>query len=312
MELWEKLGALRKQADMTLAEVANALPGKVSRVAVGFWESENPDNRTEPRKANREALAALYGLSVEQLMSQSDNVSKSKVEKQSTDRNEDRARFSKRLIEVLDSLGYPVKRRPSILSKEFDVSDKDASKWLAGEAIPSHETILQMLAKWELGPEALEYGRGMLHEQEGDFNVLACAGKVPILAKLSAGPPDELIDPYEPGAADEWLHCPSPHSRSTFGTYVNGNSMTSESGQSFPHGSVIFADPTLVSEAAIGDMVVARIASTGQQTFKMLDSEDGVPILVPLNNSSAYKPIREEFEVLAIVIGNFIPTRRGV
>ena len=63
---------------MTLEQVAGTLPGKVSRVAVGFWESENPENRTEPRRANREALAALYGLTVSELMSDSDNVNLSK------------------------------------------------------------------------------------------------------------------------------------------------------------------------------------------------------------------------------------------
>lgn len=71
MELWQKLRDLRKRANMTLTEVAKAMPGNVSRVAVGYWESQNPDNRTEPRTANRKALAKLYGVSVAELMDDS-------------------------------------------------------------------------------------------------------------------------------------------------------------------------------------------------------------------------------------------------
>lgn len=71
MELWQKLRSLREREKLTQTEVAEAMPGKVSRVAVGCWESKNPENRTEPRNANRKALAKLYGVSVADLMDDS-------------------------------------------------------------------------------------------------------------------------------------------------------------------------------------------------------------------------------------------------
>ncbi|MBJ7435566.1 MAG: transcriptional regulator, partial [Acinetobacter sp.] len=44
--------------------------------------------------------------------------------------------FAKRLNEAMDLKGYPVRGRARILSKEFEISDKGAGKWIKGEAMP--------------------------------------------------------------------------------------------------------------------------------------------------------------------------------
>ena len=49
--------------------------------------------------------------------------------------------FTKRLHEAMDKKGYPVRGRARVLSKEFQISDKGASKWLNGDAIPETSKI---------------------------------------------------------------------------------------------------------------------------------------------------------------------------
>jgi len=44
--------------------------------------------------------------------------------------------FASRINEAMELNGYPVRGRARILSKEFDISDKGAGKWLKGEAMP--------------------------------------------------------------------------------------------------------------------------------------------------------------------------------
>lgn len=56
-EIWERVRALRKYADLTQQEVANAC--KISREAVSQWESKDPKKRTTPTNNN---LWALLGL----------------------------------------------------------------------------------------------------------------------------------------------------------------------------------------------------------------------------------------------------------
>lgn len=64
--------------------------------------------------------------------------------------------FAKRLHLGMDSAGYPLRGRARILSREFDISDKGAGKWLNGEAIPEMSKIshladfLNVNAEWLL------------------------------------------------------------------------------------------------------------------------------------------------------------------
>ncbi|MDC4671106.1 helix-turn-helix domain-containing protein, partial [Acinetobacter baumannii] len=67
--------------------------------------------------------------------------------------------FAKRLKQAMDSKNYPLRGRARILSKEFDISDKAASKWLNGEAIPETSKIpilarfLDTTSEWLLSGE---------------------------------------------------------------------------------------------------------------------------------------------------------------
>ncbi len=63
--------------------------------------------------------------------------------------------FAKRLHKAMDSKGYPRRGRARILSKEFNISDKGAGKWLNGEAIPETSKIPLLAAFLDINAEWL-------------------------------------------------------------------------------------------------------------------------------------------------------------
>ncbi|MEN4981554.1 hypothetical protein [Acinetobacter modestus] len=76
--------------------------------------------------------------------------------------------FAKRLHQGMDLIGYPVRGRARILSREFNISDKGAGKWLNGETIPETSKIphlanfLKVNAEWLLtGKETTSVGNSV-------------------------------------------------------------------------------------------------------------------------------------------------------
>lgn len=71
--------------------------------------------------------------------------------------------FAKRLHDAMDKKGYPVRGRARVLSKEFQISDKGAGKWLNGDAIPETSKIpvlasfLGVNAEWLLNGNTPEF-----------------------------------------------------------------------------------------------------------------------------------------------------------
>ena len=82
-----------------------------------------------------------------------------KVDCMNTQVDKIKEEFAIRLQQAMDSKNYPLRGRARILSKEFDISDKAASKWLNGEAIPETSKIpilarfLDTTSEWLLSGE---------------------------------------------------------------------------------------------------------------------------------------------------------------
>ena len=127
-------------------------------------------------------------------------------------------------------------------------------------------------------------------------------GKVPVISSVMAGSWGEAEDPYESGDADDWLPCPVKHSSSTYALRVEGDSMTSSHGKSYPEGCLVFVDPENIS-VNTGDRVIAKINGDSKVTFKVYVEDAGKKYLKPLN--SAYPLITDPFRVLGLVIGKW-------
>lgn len=107
---------------------------------------------------------------------------------------------------------------------------------------------------------------------------------VPLISWVRAGNWASVEDPYAPGEADEWIaHRSSRPGKHAFALRIEGDSMTSPSGLSFPDGCIIIVDPERAPVA--GDYVVAKDVSTQKATFKRLTTDGNRWYLKPLNPS---------------------------
>ena len=79
-----------------------------------------------------------------------------------------------------------------------------------------------------------------------------------------------------------------PVQRHTYALRVRGDSMVSETGDSFPDGSLIIVEPEL--QALPGDYVIA-LNSENETTFKQLVKDGGELLLKPLNPRYPIRPL---------------------
>lgn len=85
--------------------------------------------------------------------------------------------------------------------------------------------------------------------------------------------------------------------RHTFALRVHGDSMISESHDSFPEGSVVIVEPDM--EAMSGDYVIAK-NQEGETTFKQLVKDGGEYFLKPLNPRYPIRPLGTA-EIIGVV-----------
>lgn len=125
-------------------------------------------------------------------------------------------------------------------------------------------------------------------------------GKVPLISKVKAGEAEFSVDHLEPGDAEEWLYCNTPHSPSTYALVVDGDSMERPYGKQYPDGCIVFVDPEKRGGVGNGDPIIAKINGVDAVTFKILAEADGRKFLKPLNQQH---PVNmKEFRVLGKVI----------
>jgi SOS-response transcriptional repressor LexA len=103
---------------------------------------------------------------------------------------------------------------------------------------------------------------------------------VPLLAWVRAGTWGE-IDDHDPQTSARVPVWQSKPSRYAFALTVDGDSMESAHGQSFPSGCTIIVDPERSPKA--GDYVIAKDTETQEATFKRLAYDAGRWYLKPLN-----------------------------
>lgn len=105
---------------------------------------------------------------------------------------------------------------------------------------------------------------------------------VPVVSWVQAGAMNDVEDPFHPGEAEEWVRAVHSHPGSrAFALRVEGDSMTSPYGISFPSGSTIIVDPDASPDP--GRFVIAKDIVSQKATFKRLAHDGGRWFLQPLN-----------------------------
>ena len=118
--------------------------------------------------------------------------------------------------------------------------------------------------------------------------------EVPLVSEVEAGN-YTVIDNFKPRGQFETVPVTVPVKRHTYALRVHGDSMVSETGDSFPDGSIVIVEPEL--DALPGDYVIA-LNDSNQTTFKQLVKDGGEFYLRPLNTRYPIKPLGK-----ALVIG---------
>lgn len=111
--------------------------------------------------------------------------------------------------------------------------------------------------------------------------------EVPLVSEVEAGN-YTVIDNFKPTMQFDAIPVSVPVKRHTYALRVHGDSMVSESGDSFPAGSILIVEPEM--EALPGDYVIA-VNHASETTFKQLVKDGGDLYLKPLNSRYPIKPL---------------------
>ncbi|KHS87099.1 LexA family protein [Pectobacterium brasiliense] len=125
-------------------------------------------------------------------------------------------------------------------------------------------------------------------------------GEYPVISWVMAGAWSEAIEPYPRAAIDRWYETTVECSDSSFWLIVKGDSMTSQSGLSIPEGTAILVDPDV--EPINGKLVVAKLESENEATFKRLILDAGRKFLKPLNPQYPLTEINGNCRIIGVVV----------
>lgn len=215
--------------------------------------------------------------------------------------------FAKRLNEAMDLKGYPVRGRARILSKEFDISDKGAGKWIKGEAMPETSKFPQLSKFLGVSAEWLLNGSNNTNK-DNHGNVLPNTSgirKIPVLDFVQAGIFHEVgYDGINP-IGETFTTYQSAKPECVFSLEVTGMSMAPD----FIPGDKIVVDASLAPKP--GSLVIAQEVQHGEArtTFKKYRvigiNEFGVDVieLVPLNpDYPTYNSTQIDISIIGVIV----------
>lgn len=186
------------------------------------------------------------------------------------------------------------------VAKHCGVSSTTVTNWRSGEHGATGMALSKLAQILRCSPDWLLYGR---EKDSPGSNEPRSGGEVPLISKVTAGKWATAEDPYVPGDAEQFIHCPVNHGPNTYALRVEGDSMTAQFGKSYPHSSVIYVDPDQVGSIASGDRVIAVREGTDEVLFKQYVNDGGQHFLRSLNSS--WPPTTGDFKLIGKVIGKF-------
>lgn len=191
------------------------------------------------------------------------------------------------------------------LAEHLGMTKGAVSHWLNARREPSINDIAKILNFLGL-KEFIVNPDGTISETAGsNANVewvgsKDVKGNFPVISWVSAGSWCEAVEPYHRKSIDRWLDTTVECSDSAFWLDVKGDSMTSPVGLSIPEGMVILVDPEV--EPINGKLVIAKIDSENEATFKKYVEDAGNRYLKPLNPQYSMIPINGNCRIIGVVV----------
>lgn len=202
--------------------------------------------------------------------------------------------FAQRLHKAMDAVGYPARGRARILSREFNISDKGAGKWLNGDAIPETSKIPLLSKFLKVNSEWLLSGTGSMSQaiqqdeliknldSNIDINqkIEVLGNLIPVISWVEAGSWTSIESVPSGTEFNEWLPHNPKCGKNGYGLIVRGESMAPK----FEPNDRIYVNPDFpVSDLKTGDLVIVSCEGEKEATFKKLVIETDGMYLEPLN-----------------------------
>ncbi len=216
--------------------------------------------------------------------------------------------FAKRINEAMELKGYPVRGRARVLSKEFEVSDKGAGKWLKGESIPETSKLPLIASFLGVTTEWLMNGKGSNAQFDNNIDLskkIELSGRpIPVISWVAAGsfsPIETILRDVE---INETLPPNKDCGKNGYGLIVTGNSMLPK----FEPEDRLYVNPDFqVSDLKTNDLVIVSCAGDSEATFKKIIIEGENKFLEPLNPNWPEKIIKmsDDCRLVGKVVGQY-------
>ncbi|QVI69157.1 LexA family protein [Pseudomonas syringae] len=173
------------------------------------------------------------------------------------------------------------------LSSRIGVSKATITFWRNGTNGATGSNLMELAKALQCSPQWLETGKGDMQDSPmrgtepsnvGEIDRPTGIYRYPVVSSVAAGTWSEAV---ETGLVDRYEISDYKAKGRAFWLEVAGDSMTAPTGMSVPEGMLILVDPGI--EARPGKLVVAKLPSSNEATFKKLIDDAGQLYLKPLN-----------------------------
>lgn len=184
------------------------------------------------------------------------------------------------------------------LAERVGVTQGAIAHWLGGRREPPLDMIQKVLNE-------LDLPRMNVGAAPEPSNVAATiqpkmSFRYPVISWVSAGAWAEAVEPFPPGFSDRYEISDYDSKGAAFWLDVKGDSMTAPTGTSVPEGMMILVDTE--ADVKPGKLVIAKLPSSNEATFKKLVEDGGIRYLKPLN--PAYKMVEcgEDCRIIGVAV----------